>query len=540
MKTPLLHFPRRFKLSDRDGSLGWVWIAGAVLIGLVAVWWFFLRGEAPEPYRTEAVSRGDIVSSVSASGALEAQEAVQVGSQLSGQVTEVLVDFNDQVRRGQAMAYLDPQTYDSRIAQSQASVQASAAQLAQQQANLAQAQANLELAQAAFNRQQMLFDRGIAAQAALDTAAAELASSRAGVQTAQAQIRSARANVAQQQAALNANRVERGRTVISAPIDGIVIDRQVSPGQTVASGLNVAVLFTLARNLDRLEVKLMVDEADIGPVQVGQMVRFTVDAFPDQSYEGRVTQLRRLPTTDNNVVAYTVVAEAENPGGRLLPGMTANADIITDRRADVLRVPTAALRFTPADADVGDVSGQQRGRGGPPGGGGGVPGFGGGGGERRGGSGGMAARVIEQLDLDAAQRRQIEPILTRALQQARQAGGSGGGERGQRSQRNPARAEALNAAFDEIRPLLRPAQQARLETLRARMAGGGQRGVVWVLREGRPVQVPVQIGVSDSSFTEILGGELQEGDQVITGGGPRPAPSARERQAAAGGGRVRM
>ena len=357
------------------------------------------------------------------------------------------------------------------------------------------------------------------------------------MQTAQAQIRSASAGVTQQQAALNAARVERGRTVISAPIDGVVIDRQIEPGQTVASGLNVAVLFTLARDLTRLQAELLVDEADIGQVREGQAVRFTVDAFPDQSYEGVVTQVRALPSTENNVVAYTVVVEAENTGARLMPGMTANADIILSRQDNVLLVPSSALRFTPAGADVGDVSGGSRRGGfrGPPGGGGGLPGMGSGGGRERGG--GMAGRVIEQLELTDAQRRQIEPILSRALQSARQGGGGNGGGRGQR---NAARSEALNTAFDEIRPLLNAEQQARLETLRARLAGSGERGIVWVLRDGEPVQVPVRIGASDGQRTEILSGELQEGDQVITGGGPRPDRADRERAQGQGGGRVRM
>lgn len=530
MSSSLFRLPKRFAASGRKLSWRWLWIALGVGFAAVAVWWFFLRGEAVQPYRTEAVTRGEIVSSVSASGALEALDTVQVGSQLSGQVTAVLVDYNDTVRRGQALAYLDPQTYDSRIEQSVAQVNSAAAQVAQQRANLAQAEANLELAQAEYNRQRFLFDQGIAAQAALDGAEASLSAARAGVQTAQAQIRSASAGVAQQQAALNANRVERGRTVISAPIDGVVIDRQIEAGQTVASGLNVAVLFTLARDLTRLQAELLVDEADIGQVEVDQTVRFTVDAFPDQTYQGVVTQVRALPIAENNVVAYTVVVEADNPNARLMPGMTANADVIISRERDALRVPTSALRFTPAGADIGDVSGRPSGRRGPPGASaGGLTGLGGGGQQRQGG--GMAGRVIGQLDLTDAQRRQVEPILTRALQQNRQGGGQGGG-RGQRT-------EALNAAFDEIRPLLNAQQQARLETLRARMAGGGERGIVWVLRDGEPVQVPVRIGVSDGRHTQILEGDIREGDQVIVGGGPRPDPAERQ-QAQGGGMRVRM
>lgn len=487
---------------------------GLVLVAVLA--WVFLRpGGSADPYRTEAVSRGEIVRTVSASGALEALNTVQVGSQLSGQVTQVLVDYNDRVRRGQVLAILDPQTQRSAVEQAQASVAASAAGVGNQQASLAQAQAQVALAQAEYDRQKFLFDRGIVAQAALDTASAQLKTARAGVASAQAQIRSARAQVAQQQAQLRSNLANLNRTTIVAPIDGIVIDRQIEPGQTVASGLNVAVLFTLAQDLGRVQALIRVDEADIGSVREGQPVRFTVDSFPNDSFTGVVTEVRKLPTTESNVVAYTVVAEADNPGEKLLPGMTANAEIILERRPDVLRVPNAALRFTPAGVEAEDRGARRKG----------APS----GASRRGGEarGNMTARIVEELNLDATQKAKVEPILAAAQQSARGAPGAGR-ERG----RNPARAAAFNAAFDRIKPVLRPDQQTVLETLRGRFAGGGQRGVVWVLRDGKPVQVSVRLGATDGSFTEVVGGRLRAGDQVITGGGPRPKPSERDQRQA--------
>jgi HlyD family secretion protein len=495
---------------------------GLVLVALLA-WMLFKPGAKGEPYRTEAVSRGEIVRTVSASGSLEALNTVQVGSQLSGQVTQVLVDYNDHVRKGQVLAILDPQTQRSAVEQAQASVAASAAGVANQQASLAQAKAQVELAQAAYNRQKFLFDKGIVAQAALDTAKAELSTARAGVVAAEAQIRSARAQVAQQQAQLRSNRANLGRTTIVAPIDGIVIDRQIEPGQTVASGLNVAVLFTLAQDLGRVQALIRVDEADIGSVRVGQPVRFTVDAFPNDTFNGLVTEVRKLPTTESNVVAYTVVAQAENPGEKLLPGMTANAEIILERRPNVLRVPNSALRFTPADVEKDN--GRQKAGASPFG--GAVSGRGAGGSRNR-NRGNMTARIVEELDLDAGQKAKVEPILQAAQQSARTGAGTGGQERG----RNPARAAAFNAAFDKIKPLLRPDQQTRLETLRGRFAGGGQRGVVWVLRDGKPVQVSVRLGGTDGSYTEVTGGRLREGDRVITGGGPRPKPSERDQRQA--------
>lgn len=503
-----------------------LWLSlGALLVIGVAVWFFFLRGDGKaDPYRTEAVQRGEIVRSVSASGTLEALVTVEVGSQISGQVTQVLVDYNDHVKKGQVLAILDPQNQRSAVEQSQA-------QILSAQAGVSTAQAQVALAQAEYDRQKFLFDRGIVAQAALDTANASL-------RTANASVRQAQAQVAQQQASLRANQATLGRTTIVAPIDGIIIDRQIEPGQTVASGLNVAVLFTLAQDLSRVQTLIKVDEADIGSVKVGQPVRFTVDAFPSDNFVGEVTQIRVLPAAESSVVAYTVVAEANNPGEKLLPGMTTNAEIVLEERRNVLRVPNSALRFTPAGmtaqtptagaSPFGGAAGGQRAQGGQ-------------GQGQGGGRGNRLAQMTEQLNLDAAQKAQVDPIIERVQQEVRSsfraqgggARGSGGAAGGQRRGPNPAVTAAYNKAFDEIKPLLRPDQQQTLETLRGQLAGGGERGVLWILRDDKPVQIPVRLGGTDGSYTEISGGELKEGDQVITGGGPRAtAPSAAAQQQA--------
>lgn len=505
----------RRRLGGRSLLLG----LAAVLLVMAGIWFFFLRGgETAAPYRTEAAQRGDIVTSVSASGTLEALVTVEVGSQISGQVTQVLVDYNDRVKKGQVMAVLDPQNQRSAVEQSQAAIQAARAQMTT-------AQAQVALAQADYERQKFLFDRGIIAQAALDTSSAALRTANAGVNQARAQ-------VAQQQASLRANQATLGRTTIVAPIDGVVIDRKVEPGQTVASGLNVAVLFTLAQDLSRVQALISVDEADIGAVKVGQTVKFTVDAFPNDNFTGQVTRIRMLPTTESSVVAYTVEAEADNPGEKLLPGMTANAEIIQQQLTNVLRVPNAALRYTPADMQA--RSGQAAGP---------SPfGVAGGGQQRQGRgqggrAGGMAGRIVDQLNLDADQKAKVEPILQAAQATARAgavpSGGGANGQSGQRRGPSPAAAAAFNTAFDEIKPLLRPDQQAQLETLRGQFAAGGGRGVVWVLVGDKPVQRSVRTGATDGSYTQITGGDLKPGDQVITGGGPRPSsPSAQAQQQA--------
>jgi HlyD family secretion protein len=454
-----------------------------------------------DPYRTEAVTQGDLTRSVSASGTLQALVTVEVGSQISGQIRQVMVDFNDHVTRGQVMAVLDPQTYVSRAQQGRAEVSSNVA-------SRNQAQAQADVARATYNRTRTLYDKGIVAKAALESAQADWKAAQAGVASANARINQA-------QAALASTNVDLSRTNVVAPITGIVVDRQIEPGQTVAASLSAPVLFRIAQDLSRMEVKINVDEADIGQVREGQQVRFTVDAFPDDNFTGVVTQVRKQPTAEQNVVAYTVIAEADNPGMKLLPGMTANADIVIEQKRNVKKVPAAALRWTPADETA-----QPPARGGF----GGPPGMGGGGqrpqGARQGG-GMNIQRLTEQLGLDAGQQKKVEPILTAARMKAAAASGDP-------QARRTAMRTAIAEAFTKIEPLLKADQKTKLVALRATMAAGGGRGgaggmtsgVVWVLRDDKPTPVPVRVGATDGSFTEIVGA-LKVGDQVITGGGPK-------------------
>lgn len=508
----------------------YVLTALVVLVAAFAGWQMLKPKEPKDPYRTEAVTQGDITKSVSASGSLQALVTVDVGSQISGQILQVFVDFNDQVRKGQVLATLDPQTYVSRLRQGQA-------EIASQQANVAQADARVAEARAAYNRSKALFDKGIVAPAALETALATL-------KTAQASAQAARAGVNQSRAALASTQTDLGRTKIVAPIDGVVINRSIEPGNTVAASLSAPVLFQIAQDLSKLEVKITVDEADIGQVREGQAVRFTVDAFPDDTYTGVVTQVRKQPETSNNVVAYIVIAQAENPGGKLMPGMTANADIVLERRTGVLKAPAAALRWAPADQQP-----QTQARGGPGmGGPGGPPGMGGGG-QRQGGQGQggggrqggmMMGRIIEQLELDAGQQKKAEAIFAEARAKA-QAAASGDPQA-----RRQAMRASMQEAMTKLEPILKPAQKEKLVALRARMAsaGGGRgqggftSGVVYVLRDGKPVAVPVRVGASDGSYTQIIG-DIKAGDQVITGGGPKAKVKAPQ-GGPMGGGQVRV
>lgn len=506
-------------------------VLALIVVGLIG---WQMRPKAPkEPYRTAAVERGDITRSVSASGSLQALITVDVGSQISGQISKVLVDFNDQVKKGQVLATIDPQTFESRVAQGEADIRAG-------QAAVAQAEASLVNAKADYQRKKTLVDKGWYSPSTLDQATATW-------RNAEAALAAARAHVAQSRASLRSNQVDLARTTIVAPIDGVIVDRKIQPGNTVAASLQAPVLFTIAEDLSKLQVKISVDEADVGQVREGQMVRFTVDAYPDDTFQGVVTQVRKQPTTDQNVVAYTVIAEADNPQGKLLPGMTANTDIIIETHRGVTKVPVAALRWTPngvataTRAPVGPGIGGGAGFG-PPGGfraGGAQGARNGQGGARQ----GPLANLPDELAMTPDQRRQWTAIEADLRQKMMAAFAASGGDRSQiRAQMKAARDEAM-ARLD---PILTAGQRQKLAALRAQLAqsrtnGLTRGGTVYVLRDGKPVAIPVQVGASDGTSTEVSGA-LKVGDQVIVGGGPRSKAKAATPFGGQGGApmRVRM
>lgn len=479
-----------------QGTLSWGLGLGLILLIGAGALWVLRPQPSKTPYRLASIELGDVTKSVSASGSLQALVTVTVGSQISGLVSKVRVDFNDTVEAGQVLAEIDPQTYESRLRQGQAA-------LATSEAGLNEAQAQVSVARANLNRTRALFNQGITAQAALDAdAAAEAA--------AVARVASARAGIAQAKAALLGNHVDLTRTKIVSPIKGIVINRKVDAGQTVAASLQAPELFVIAEDLSKLQVMINVDEADIGQVHEGQTVNFTVDAFPDARFSATVTQVRKQPNSVGNVVAYVVMARAGNPDGRLMPGMTANADIVIDQHRSVLKVPVAALRWTPP-LSAAVTSNQPSGFGAGSGGSGGRASSGGGGG----------MRLLSQLDLNPDQMRKAQAILSEARAKA---GPQGSGDSQQRR-------AVMQAGFAAIEPLLTPAQRQRLVALRAQYAadrGGRSKfssGAVWVLRDNKPIAVPVRVGVSDGTYSEILG-SLKAGDQVIIGGGPKPKAKA--------------
>jgi HlyD family secretion protein len=345
--------------------------------------------------RTAVVERGQVRSLIVAAGTLRPVVTTNISTQISGQVAEVLVDFNDQVSKNQLLARLDPQTFAARVREAEAELEVAQAELASRESAVIKAKAQErqkeaqrevaeseatsqrarhEEAQRTLKRKRALAARGGVSDSDLQAAETELASATARLQGAEGALRVAdaeiaaaraetamagslaengRATIRQRQAALEAAQVNLDRTEIRAPLDGVVIRRDVEEGQTVAASLQAPTLFALAQDLTRMRIETYVDEADIGRLRVGQPAVFTVDAYPGRSFEGRVTAIHKAPNLVQNVVTYTVLVDADNPDLALFPGMTAVVRIVVEEIEDVLRIPNPALRFVPREPLAG-------------------------------------------------------------------------------------------------------------------------------------------------------------------------------------------
>ena len=306
-------------------------------------------------YVPEQVDVGEVTRKVTASGKLRALNTIKVGAEVSGQITQVYVDFNTPVRAGQILAEIDPTRLRARVQQAQAQVALAQATLAQAEAAVARSQTDLAIQGREFGRRSDLEKTGFVSKSGLDTASSALASARAGARTATAQVASARAQISQSMAELSSAQLDLRRTTIIAPASGVVINKLVEPGTTVAANFQTPNLFEIAADTTRMQVEASVDEADIGQIAEGQQVRFTVDAYPDETFAARVDQIRKAANENQNVVSYLVILGVDNSSGKLLPGMTANVEVITGQKQKVTRVPTAALRFRPREADRDDA-----------------------------------------------------------------------------------------------------------------------------------------------------------------------------------------
>lgn len=404
-------------ISDKIGlnqksSRSWIWIGVAALAIGAGGYFFLANGDAVGgslTYSTEAVVRTDLDVAVSAVGSIEPTDLFDISSELSGTVSEVLVDYNDVVTKGSVLARLDATKLEAQLAVQQASVDNAAAKVELAEATLEEARENYEIGQ-------QLIKRGVESETAF--IAQEAAYRRAG-----ADLKSAQASLHLAEANLKLVQVDLEKACICSPVDGVVLDRDIDPGQIVAASFSAPTLFTVAEDLTRMELRVDVDEADIGMVRVGQSASFTVDAYDARSFPAEIFQVRYASETVDGVVTYKAILSVENADMSLRPGMTASADITVASVDDALVVPNAALRYTPSSEKEEITAG--------------------------GGGSGLVGMIM------------------------------------------PSRADGEDAVQNVGK-------------------------AVYILRDGAPVRVPVQVGESDGSVTEVISDNLSEGDLVVT------------------------
>lgn len=411
---------------------------GIIILAGVAVFYFFIHKKNSEPkYRTAKVDRGDIVLRVSATGTLNALTTVQVGTQVSGIIAELYADYNSVVKKGDIIAKLD----DTFLK----------AQVAEAEANLYKARVTLKEAERNYNRAKELFSQGFISEAELNQA--------------EANYESAKATVKQMEATLERAKTNLQYATIRAPIDGIVISRNVDRGQTVAASLQAPTLFTIAQDLRQMRLEASIDEADIGKIKENQIATFTVDAFPEERFMGRVSQIRLEPITVQNVVTYTVIIDVPNPELKLRPGMTANVSILIDRRRNVLRVPLSALQFRPNPDDISPLA-----------------------------------------------KKEEESTRTQSQESS--------GEQGERRAFSPGSGER-RGFFPGMGGGMNPEFFRRM-----RERAQTDEATVYILGADKKL-IPVKIkkGLSDGTFVEVVSGELKEGQEVVIGSGTLTASS---------------
>jgi HlyD family secretion protein len=479
--------------------MGMRWLTAVLIAGLAGGAGYYLWQQRAAPkldVQTVAAKRGDVRRLVTTSGTVQALGTVEIGSQLSGNIGEVNVDFSSEVKKGQVLARIEPSTFETRVRQEEAGLAIAKANGALQEATVERAAANLLKAELDLRRADELVRKGVGAQAPLDAAIAARDAAKAELAIAKAQVENATATIEQHQAALDSARIDLERTYIRAPIDGVVIERIVEPGQTVAASMTAPKLFTIAQDLSKVQILAQVDEADIGQVTSDNAVSFTVDAYPDVSFKGQVEQIRLAPTALNNVVTYTVVIDADNALGRLLPGMTANVEIVTGEHKDVIVVPSEALRFQPrgpAQAALARDSWST--------------------GAMLASSGDRAARLLErlknQLDLSDEELNRIQLGLEAEFLAIKNAGppGSGGAQEDMREQARMRIAKVLRNA-------LSPEKYKKYEEMARQRPGGPRRATIWTYADGAFWPHEVRLGLADGSNTEIAEG-LPEGADVV-------------------------
>jgi HlyD family secretion protein len=502
--------------------------------------WYSQRNRAEVQVTTAPVNRGDIVDTVGATGTLQAVTTVQVGSQVSGNIQWLGADFNSIVKKGQVIARLDPSLFDAQLQQVQANLVQARANLTKARSELERARVQLTDAQQKYDRAQQLSKQQLLAQSDLDAAKIAVDTATAAVASQQATVTQVQASVTQSEASVNQSKVNRDHTVILAPIDGIVTQRNVDVGQTVAASMQAPVLFIIAADLAEMQVNANIDEADVGRIRPGQNVSFRVDAYPTDDFVGTVTQVRLQPVVVQNVTTYGAVITVPNRELKLKPGMTANVKVEIAKRTNVLRIPNAALRFRPteevfaalqqappdaqaiASSGRGGRSGSSAGNQTPAGqpsasarapqaelrrdasepasGRAGRGGFGGGGGGGRGGPE-FQTRMLERFKtMSADEQKQF-------LSRTRERGGD----------TTPFEAALAAARGTPAAKTPQAAQAQTIDALFAPLPTVETRGRAWLYIDKQLKPVTLRLGISDGTFTELLSGELQENTELVTG-----------------------
>lgn len=520
-----------------------------LVVGAGASAWYIRRGQPEIEVNTVPITRGDIVDTVGATGTLQAVTTVQVGSQVSGNIQWLGADFNSIVKKGQVIARLDPSLFDAQLQQVQAN-------LSQARANLTRARSELDRANVALTdakqknaRAIELASRQLLAASELDAAKIAVDSAAAAVASQQASVVQSQAAVTQSEASVNQSQVNREHTVIEAPIDGIVTQRSVDVGQTVAASMSAPTLFVIAADLTEMQVNANIDEADVGRIRPGQHVTFKVDAYPTDDFQGTVTQIRLQPVVVQNVTTYGTVITVPNRELKLKPGMTANVKIEIAKRTNAFRISNAALRFRPT-ADVFAALGQappaeatsfaNAGRGGR-----------GGGFQRPGMTPGNTSPTPAPAKIPAASAPTAPAPPTRGEGRSGRggfgggagrggAGGAGGGDfQGRMLERyktmSPDEQKQFIArmkergvdtsAFETTAPrapaktprAAAPVQAQTIDALFAPLPTIESRGRAWLFMDRQLKPVNLRLGISDGTYTELLSEELQENMEVVTG-----------------------
>ncbi len=466
--------------------------------------WIGFKGK-DQRFRMVKVERGEVSSLVTATGTINPVTTVLVGSQISGTIKALYADFNSRVREGQVIAQIDPAIFEAQVEKEKANVLNAQANLLNAQANLENVKANLAKSEVAvldakrnLERNQSLFERKVIAQATLDTAQtnydialAQREVAKAQVESAKFQIESSRAQLEQAKAALKVAETNLRYTTIRSPVNGIVISRNVDVGQTVAASLQAPTLFTIAKDLTQMQVDTNVSEADIGMLAVGQEATFTVDAYPEKTFRGKVSEIRNAPTTIQNVVTYDVVIQVDNTDLRLKPGMTANVSILVEHREGVLKIPNSALRFKPESAMAETTSEKKK--------------------EATASETGRALldRLFKGLQLTADQQSKVEMVLRSSRAEFQ--------EIREKSKPEEAQNRIRILLRQKIWGLLTEEQRRKWsEMAQAYQKDRGRPGRVWILsKENKPLPVEIVVGVTDGTFSEIIRGDLREGMEVI-------------------------